>query len=105
MFHVNILKDYQVRAAVEDNCYAEELKEDIPVWKSEKKVTFGEELTSTQMKELHALLHDISSVFSDKPRRTDLAEYHIVTDQPLLPSRPPTPPHTDYLMQCHCELI
>ena len=57
--------------------------------KNEKKATFGEELTSIQMKELQVLLHDFSSVFSDKPGCTDLMEHHIVTDQSPPVRRPP----------------
>ena len=94
VFHVNMLKGYQVRAVVEeveDNHYADELEEDIPVWNEESKgvANFGEELTREQMKELQALLNNFSSVFSDKPGRTNMAEHSIVTDQTLPVRRPP----------------
>ena len=90
VFHVNMLKGYQVQAAVEENCYAEDV-EDIPVRNedSEKKATFGEELTSIQMKELQVLLHDFSSVFSNEPGCTNLMEHRIVTDQSPPLRRPP----------------
>ena len=66
---------------VEDNRYADELEEDIPVWNEESKgvANFGE-LTREQMKELQALLNNFSSVFSDKPGRTNMAQHSIVTD-------------------------
>ena len=41
------------------------------------------------MKELQALLNNFSSVFSDKPGRTNMAEHSIVTDQTLPVRRPP----------------
>ena len=91
VFHVNMLKGYQVRSVEEDNCYADELEEDIPVWneKSEKRATFGEDLTSKQTKELQVLLNNFGSVFSDKPGRTDMAEHSIITEQTLPVRRPP----------------
>ena len=54
VFHVNMLKDYHVRAVVEeveDNRYADELEEDISVWNEEstRVAKFGEELTREQI--------------------------------------------------------
>ena len=93
VFHVNMLKGYQVRAVVEeeDNRYADELEEDIPVWNEESKgvAKFGEELTREQTKELLALLNNFSSVFSDKRGRTNMAEHSIVTETTLPVRRPP----------------
>ena len=94
VFHVNMLKGYHVRAVVEeveDNRYADELEEDIPVWNEQSKegAKFGEELTREQMKELQALLNNFSSVFSDKPGRTNMAEHSIITEQTIPVRRPP----------------
>jgi hypothetical protein len=89
-----MLKGYHVRAVVEeveDNRYADELEEDIPVWNEQSKegAKFGEELTREQMKELQALLNNFSSVFSDKPGRTNMAEHSIITEQTIPVRRPP----------------
>ena len=92
VFHVNMLKGYQVRTVVEEeenNRYADELEEDIPVWNEESKAKFGEELTREQMKELQALLNNFSSVFSDKLGRTNMAKHSIVTEPTLPVRRPP----------------
>ena len=76
---------------MEDNRYANELEEDIPVWNEQSKgvANFGEVLTREQMKELQALLNNFGSVFSDKPGRTDMAEHSIVDTEQTLPVRRP----------------
>ena len=61
------------------------------MWNEQSKegAKFGEELTRELMKELQALLNNFSSVFSDKPGRTNMAEHSIITEQTIPVRRPP----------------
>ena len=61
-----------------------DLQEEIPVWKDGEAVTLdschmGEQLTNEQKAELYTLLREFSSVISNMPGVTSMAEHRIET--------------------------
>ena len=82
IFHVNMLKAFQVRQQ-DNNCYVEEDIEEteIPVWNDNPpgESTIGQQLTEPQKQELGKLLTKYRNVFSNKPGRTNLVTHHIKT--------------------------
>ena len=83
VFHVNMLKDFNVRE--NQGCFVEEIQEeaDIPSWRSGEAgqvFDMGEGLDSGQKKELKELLGRFAKVFSNKPGKTTLYEHRIHTN-------------------------
>ena len=85
VFHVNMLKEYQVRLAEETVCVAEEdeVDEEIPSWndKVQGSMKIGEKLNDNQRAELKLLLLRYADIFRDIPGKTHLVEHRIETDK------------------------
>ena len=85
VFHVNMLKAFQVRKPDEGSNYMEEVvmeeDSDVQFWDKEVReptYTFGEQLDEVKRKQLLTLLGK-HKVFSKKPGQTNMREHHIET--------------------------
>ena len=85
VFHVNMLKVFQVRKPDKGSNYMEEVvmeeDSDVQFWDKEGEeptYTFGKQLDEVKQKQLLALLGK-HKVFSKKPGRTNMREHHIET--------------------------
>ena len=89
VFHVNMLKAFQVRRPVESSYWVEDITDcddpeddfDVPVWNEtlDEQPTIGEQLNEQQQKELWKMLKEFNDVLQNEPGRTALAEHHIDT--------------------------
>ena len=87
IFHVNMLKAFQVRSQEQLVSLAREVPEessdaDLPLWNDslDGTPTVGEQLTEQQKTELQSLLTEFEDVLQPKPGQTTLAEHHIRTN-------------------------
>lgn len=87
VFHVNMLKAYQVRSQEQLVTLTEEMPDedseaDVLLWNDSLKgtPTVGEQLTEQQRMELQGLLTEIEDVLQANPGRTTLGEHHIRTN-------------------------
>ena len=85
IFHINTLKEYQVRHEEGAVCFGEEgeVEKEIPAWDEAVpgRVKFGVQLNAEQRAELEALLQKYADAFSDTPGKTHLVEHYIETEQ------------------------
>ena len=89
IFHVNMLKEFRVRKPMESSFWveagaADDCVEDtdVPLWNdtSDGEPTVGEQLSTTQRKQLGKVLAEFADVLCNKPGRTTLMEHHIDTE-------------------------
>ena len=89
VFHVNMLREYQVHKVVGSNYYAEgvtgesEEEEVYPLWNDdaqEGQPVLGEQLDSGKERQLQELLTEYGLIFQNKPGQTQLAEHKIETN-------------------------
>ena len=96
IFHVNMLKAFQVRSQEQLVSLAGEVPEessdaDLPLWNDslDGTPTVGEQLTEQQKTELQSLLTEFKDVLQPKPGQTTLAEHHIRTNNAKPVKLPP----------------
>ena len=96
IFHVNMLKAFQVRSQEQLVSLAGEVPEegsdaDLPMWNDslDGTLTVGEQLTEQQKAELQSLLTEFEDVLQPKPGQTSLAEHHIRTNDAKPVKLPP----------------
>ena len=87
VFHVNMLKEFQIRKPLESSFLveaepADDIDEaDVLLWDDspEGKPTIGGQLRDSQKQQLQKVLKEFSDVLRNEPGRTDLAEHKIDT--------------------------
>ena len=93
IFHINMLKEYQVRHEEGAVCFGEEgeVEKEIPAWDEAVpgRVKFGVQLNAEQRAELETLLQKYADAFSDTPGKTHLVEHYIETEQTRSVKVPP----------------
>ena len=96
IFHVNMLKAFQVRSQEQLVSLAGEVPEegsdaDLPLWNDslDGTLTVGEQLTEQQKAELQSLLTEFEDVLQPKPGQISLAEHHIRTNDAKPVKLPP----------------
>ena len=111
VFHVNMLKEFQVRCpeqlvGIAEEVTGESFEEDLPLWDdgSDGKPAIGEQLTDAQRSEISSILATFQDVLQPRPGRTTLAEHHIRTKEDNPVKLPPYRlPHA-YQEQVYQEL-
>ena len=96
VFHVNMLKGFQVHRATESNYFVDNIEgendeefEEVLFWQDgtpQDQPVIGEQLTNEQIQQLKQILSEFDQVLRNQPGRTVLAEHKIETG-PACPVR------------------
>ena len=87
VFHVNMLKEFQVHKAVESSYFTEDVEyesdeEEVPFWQDgtpQDRPTISKQLSDEQVLQLQQVLLQFDQVLKNQPGRTVLAEHRIET--------------------------
>ena len=85
VFHVNMLKEFQVHRAAESSYFADDVEsesDEVLFWQEgdpQDQPVIGEQLTEEQVLKLQKILKEFDQVLQNQPGRTGLAEHKIET--------------------------